>query len=182
MEVAFNAMWESARRAAEAITRMREEKHSLTATVERLEKGARTSPPGDGATETSGRRAGTWPRRCLGRGRSRCACTQDQGTHRAVGCISVMRLAVPGSRNGNQQMTTDKKSIKVKIFGSEYPLRGGKRRVYPAGGDVCGRDDHLHPREAAGPTDADSFGALCPEHHRRSIERARKGTGRRDSR
>jgi predicted RNase H-like nuclease (RuvC/YqgF family) len=38
MEVAFNAMWESARRAAEAITRMREEKHSLTATVERLEK------------------------------------------------------------------------------------------------------------------------------------------------
>ena len=38
MEVAFNAMWESARRAAEAITRMREEKHSLTATGERLEK------------------------------------------------------------------------------------------------------------------------------------------------
>jgi cell division protein ZapA (FtsZ GTPase activity inhibitor) len=35
-----------------------------------------------------------------------------------------MRLAVPGFKNGNQQMTTDKKSIKVKIFGSEYPLRG----------------------------------------------------------
>lgn len=29
-----------------------------------------------------------------------------------------------GSSNGKSQMTTDKKSIKVKIFGSEYPLRG----------------------------------------------------------
>jgi cell division protein ZapA len=26
--------------------------------------------------------------------------------------------------NGESRMTTDKKSIKVKIFGSEYPLRG----------------------------------------------------------
>lgn len=28
------------------------------------------------------------------------------------------------SENGTAQMTTDKKSIKVRIFGSEYPLRG----------------------------------------------------------
>ena len=35
-----------------------------------------------------------------------------------------MRWWIDGVIHGTRQMNTDKKSIKVRIFGSEYPLRG----------------------------------------------------------